>query len=100
MSDQLSKITNELKKLRKNGKSKHYPEHLKQNILKLIEGGASLNKLSMDLKIHPTTLTSWKNKNRINKKEEFKPVKVIDDNQEVKVTIISGLKLSDLRELF
>lgn len=100
MSDQISKIADELKRFRNTSKSKKYPKSIKQDILKLLDGGAPINELALKFQIHQTTLTGWRSQSRTNTKKDFEPIQVLDDSPQIKVTIISGFKLNDLHVLF
>jgi hypothetical protein len=99
MSDQISKLALELKKFRKANSTKHYPKEIKERVLVLINEGHRVKDLSEALSIHPATLSIWKNGRAKKQVQAFHQAIVVDDNPEIKVAIISGLKLSDLQEL-
>jgi transposase-like protein len=100
MSDQISKLAAELKKARKSDSRKKYPRAIKEKVVDLLNEGVAVKDLAAGLGIHATTLAGWKNKTRLENRSQFHQATVLDDNPEIKVTVISGLKLSDLSKLF
>lgn len=100
MSEQIEKIAVELKKYRKSTGSKNYPKEIRNQVIALMEEGVSRKDIADVLQIHPTTLAGWKNKNRLSSKKDFQQATIVDDNPDIKVTVISGLKLTDLSKFF
>lgn len=67
---------------------------------KINELAVEIKELSSNLNIHTHTLIGWKNKTRLQSQAKFHQVEVVNDNPDIKVTVISGLKLSDLNKFF
>ena len=95
---QLNDLIVDFKKFRKTNSSKHYPKELKERTVNLLNEGVPRQELIEKLKLHPTTLSSWKHGRR-KKNSSFSKAIVIDDNPEIKVIVVTGLKLSDLKGL-
>lgn len=100
MSEQIEKIAKELKKYRKSSGSKNFPKNVRNQVIALMDEGVSRKDIADVLHIHPTTLAGWINKNRLSSKKDFQQATIVVDNPEIKVTVISGLKLSDLNSFF
>ncbi len=94
----LNELITEFKKFRKNSATKHYPIELKEKTVALLNEGVPRQELIEKLNIHPTTLSGWKNGQR-KKEPSFSKAIIVDDNPEIKVTVVTGLKLSDLKGL-
>jgi len=95
---QLNDLIADFKKFRKTSATKHYPKELKERTVELLNEGVPRQELIEKLNIHPTTLSGWKNGRR-KKAPSFSKAIVVDDNPEIKVTVVTGLKLSDLKGL-
>ena len=95
---QLNDLIADFKNFRKTNSSKHYPKELKERTVNLLNEGVPRQELIEKLKLHPTTLSSWKHGRR-KKNSSFSKAIVIDDNPEIKFTVVTGLKLSDLKGL-
>ena len=100
MSSKISELAIELKKLQKPGKRTKYPKELKRKVIELLNSGFSVKELSTGLNIHATTLIGWKSKARLQLQRSFHQAELVNDNPDIKVTVISGLKLSDLNKFF
>ena len=100
MSPKISKLAIELKEIQRPCKRTKYPKELKRKIIELLNSGVSIKELSSSLNIHATTLNGWKSRTRLQSQAKFHQVEVINDNPDIKVTVISGLKLSDLNKFF
>ena len=95
---QLNELVADFKKFRKTNTTKHYPKELKERTVELLKEGVPRQELLEKLNIHPTTLSGWKN-GRCKKETSFAKAIIVDDNPEIKVTVVTGLKLSDLKGL-
>lgn len=95
---QLNDLMADFKKFRKTSATKHYPKELKERTVALLNEGVPRQELIDKLNIHPTTLSGWKNGRR-KKEPSFSKAIIVDDNPEIKVTVVTGLKLSDLKGL-
>lgn len=95
---QLNDLVVDFKKFRKNNSTKHYPKELKERTVALLSDGVPRQELLEKLNIHSTTLSGWKNGRR-KKDPSFSKAVIIDDNPDIKVTVVTGLKLSDLKGL-
>lgn len=95
---QLNKLIADFKKFRKTSATKHYSKELKERTINLLNEGVPRQELIDKLKLHPTTLSSWKRGPR-KKVFPFSKAVIVDDNPEIKVTVVTGLKLSDLKGL-
>ncbi|MFT6630973.1 MAG: transposase-like protein [Bacteriovoracaceae bacterium] len=95
---QLNELVADFKKFRKTNTTKHYPKELKERTVELLKEGVPRQELLEKLNIHPTTLSGWKNGRR-KKETSFSKAIIVDDNPEIKVTVVTGLKLSDLKGL-
>ena len=100
MSPKISELAAEIKELQRPGKRTKYSKELKRKIIELLNSGVSVKELSSSLNIHATTLTGWKNRSRLQSQAKFHQVDVVNDNPDIKVTVISGLKLCDLNKFF
>ena len=96
---QLNELIADFKKFRKTSATKHYPKELKERTVELLNEGVPRQELIDKLNIHPTTLSGWKNGPRKKAPTTFSKAIVVDDNPEIKVTVVTGLKLSDLKGL-
>ena len=94
----LNDLIADFKKFRKTSTTKHYPKELKERTVELLSEGVPRQELIEKLNIHPTTLSSWKRGPR-KKILSFSRAVIVDDNPEIKVTVVTGLKLSDLKGL-
>ena len=95
---QLNELIADFKKFRKNNTTKHYPKELKERTVELLNEGVPRQELLDKLQLHPTTLSSWKNGPR-KKASSFSKAIIVEENPEIKVTVVTGLKLSDLKGL-
>ncbi|GEM_PF-2982994 len=95
---QLNDLIVDFKKFRKTNSTKHYPKELKERTVELLNEGGPRQELIEKFNIHPTTLSGWKNGRR-KKEPSFSKAIVVDDNPEIKVTVVTGFKLSDLKGL-
>ncbi|MCJ8277378.1 MAG: transposase [Bdellovibrionales bacterium] len=82
----------------KTSSTKHYPKELKERTVNLLNEGVPRQELIDKLNLHPTTLSSWKHGPR-KKVPSFSKAIIVEDNPEIKVTVVTGLKLSDLKGL-
>jgi transposase-like protein len=94
----LNELISDFKKFRKIKATKHYPKELKERTVSLLNEGVPRQELIDKLKLHPTTLSSWKRGPR-KKVSSFSKAFIVNDNPEIKVTVVTGLKLSDLKGL-
>lgn len=94
----LNELISDFKKFRKINATKHYPKELKERAVALLNEGIPRQELIGKLQVHPTTLSSWKNGRR-KKDSSFSRAIIVEDNPEIKVTVVTGLKLSDLKGL-
>lgn len=95
---QLNELVADFKKFRKNNSTKHYPKELKERTVELLNDGVPRQELIEKLNIHPTTLSGWRNGPR-KKASSFSKAIIVEENPEIKVTVVTGLKLSDLKGL-
>lgn len=95
---QLNDLVVDFKKFRKNYSTKHYPKELKERTVALLSDGVPRQELLEKLNIHATTLSGWKN-GRPKKDPSFSKAVIVDDNPDIKVTVVTGLNLSDLEGL-
>lgn len=98
MSQEFSDLIADYKKFRKNNPQRHYPNDLKERTIALLENGVPRQEIIDKLQVHPTTLSTWK-KGKPKKMSSFSKAIVIDDDPNIKVTFVTGLKLSDLKGL-
>jgi transposase-like protein len=94
----LNELISDFKKFRKINDTKHYPKELKERAVVLLSEGVPRQELIGNLQVYPTTLSIWKNGRR-KKDSSFSRAIILDDNPEIKVTVVTGLKLSDLKGL-
>ena len=93
---QLNELVADFKKFRKSSSTKHYPKDLKERAVSLLNEGVPKSELIQKLQVHPTTLSTWKRGPK-SSTSSFSRAIIIDDNPEIKVTVVTGLKLSDLK---
>jgi len=98
MSQELSNLISDYKKFRKNNPQRHYPDDLKERTIALLEDGVSRQEIIEKLQVHPTTLSSWK-RGKKKMTPSFTKAVIVDDGPEIKVTVVTGLKLADLKGL-
>lgn len=85
-----------VQKFRKDSPKAHYPKDFQKTVQKLIESGYPMNKISQVSGIHLGTIRKWKD---FDKKEVFVPTVVVDDTELSNLTVITGIKPQDLRDV-
>lgn len=95
----LDQIAKDLETFRKTSSKKNYPKPIKKKIIELLESGTSIKEVAESTGIHQTTLLGWKKFKAKSNRANFQKALIVDDGADIKVTIISGLKLSDLSKI-
>ena len=90
----LEKLAKEFTEFKSKKKSKHYPEQLKQQALKLAKDGMPIKQLCEELGVHVTTFCYWRRAAQNIK--PFTKANIVESSLAPTLTVVTGVPIHQL----
>lgn len=90
----LEQLAQEFTEFKSKKKSKHYPDHLKEQALQLAKDGVPIKKLCAELGIHVTTFCYWRR--AAQKIKPFAKAQVVESDPIPTLTVVTGVPIDQL----